>query len=229
MAKQLAHIEDLEPDRDNPNEGTERGRYMLETSLEKVGGARSIVVDSEGRIVAGNKIAEVAAEKGLPIRVVDSDGTELVVVRRTDWDLQDPQGQARWYSIMDNRASQVDFALAREALAKHIARGTDVSDMFRDNEIEGLAAVAEHLATAVQEGRPPPLSALAQGDEEEKEEKETRTAAAGSTREERLYHFSFSVPFEDSILIKQAMADYTDDDQSDFLVAAASSKLKGLW
>ena len=56
---------ELTPDIRNANKGTERGRGALETSLRQYGAGRSILVDKHGRIVAGNKTLETAAEIGL--------------------------------------------------------------------------------------------------------------------------------------------------------------------
>ena len=62
------------PDRDNANAGTQRGRGLLEKSLRKLGAGRSILVDADGNVVAGNKTLEIAAQIDLPVRVVETDG-----------------------------------------------------------------------------------------------------------------------------------------------------------
>ena len=55
MAKRKAEYEGIQPDTKNANKGTERGRYMVEASLRETGAGRSIVLDKDGRIIAGNK------------------------------------------------------------------------------------------------------------------------------------------------------------------------------
>ena len=79
--------QDLTQDPKNANVGTARGRAMLTKSLETYGAGRSIVVDKHGTILAGNKTAEAAARAGMPIKIVETTGEELVVVRRKDLDL----------------------------------------------------------------------------------------------------------------------------------------------
>ena len=109
-AKTIETIEDLRPDPENANLGTERGLRMLDDSLQEDGAGRSILVDRDGVTIAGAKTLERAADIGLPIRVVKTDGTELVVVQRTDLDLDgegEEQVRARRMAYRDNRSSEV--------------------------------------------------------------------------------------------------------------------------
>src|SRR5438876_6969976 len=80
-------LTDLRPDPQNANRGSARGRALLGQSLRECGAGRSILADREGRVIAGNKTLEQAAALRMPIRVVETDGGELVVVHRTDLDL----------------------------------------------------------------------------------------------------------------------------------------------
>jgi len=60
-----AKLADLSPDEHNANRGTPRGRAVLDKSLQELGAGRSILVDRNGRIIAGNKTHEAAAGAGL--------------------------------------------------------------------------------------------------------------------------------------------------------------------
>ena len=77
----------IKPDPRNINKGTQRGRGLLEQSLREYGAGRSVLTDKHGTLIAGNKTHEVATEIGLPVRIIETDGNELVVVQRTDLDL----------------------------------------------------------------------------------------------------------------------------------------------
>ena len=55
-----AKLSDLKPDRHNANRGTQRGRAYVEDSIRQHGLGRSILVDREGNIIAGNKTHEAA-------------------------------------------------------------------------------------------------------------------------------------------------------------------------
>lgn len=94
-------VEDLLPDDQNANRGTERGAGLLEDALRNVGAGRSILIDKNNRIIAGNKTAEAAVNAGLiKLRVVETNGQELVAVKRTDVDLDSPMG--RQMALGDN-------------------------------------------------------------------------------------------------------------------------------
>jgi hypothetical protein len=82
---------------------------MIRRSLERNGTGRSVLIDKEGNIIAGNKTVEAATEAGLKIRVVETQGDELIVVQRTDLDLNDPKGRARELAFADNRVAEVNL------------------------------------------------------------------------------------------------------------------------
>ena len=130
----------ITPDRKNANKGTERGRYMVEASLRETGAGRSIVLDKDGRIIAGNKTFEAASDIGLPVRIVETDGRELVAVKRTDLDLDDDTGTARKLAYYDNRAGQVGLEWDAEIMLGDIGAGLDLSAMFRQDELDELLA-----------------------------------------------------------------------------------------
>ena len=137
-ARALRKLEDLQPDPQNPNKGTQRGASMIDWSLSQLGAARSLVADSDGVVLCGNKTLEAAATKGFPIKVVQTDGQELVVVQRTDVRLNGNAKErklARQISIADNRTSQVSYDPDVEMLLAHKDSGVDISDMFNENEI----------------------------------------------------------------------------------------------
>ena len=130
----------IKPDVKNANRGTERGRYMVEASLRETGAGRSILLDKDGRIIAGNKTFEAASDIGLPVRVVETDGTELVAVKRTDLDLDDDTGTARKLAYYDNRAAQVGLDWDAEQMLADLGAGLDLSAMFRQDELDELLA-----------------------------------------------------------------------------------------
>lgn len=137
MTKAITSISDLQQDRQNANLGTERGRYMLEQSLRESGAGRSIVVDNQGRVIGGNKVLEIVEELGLPIEVVQSDGHKLIVVQRTDLDLEtDPR--ARRLAYFDNRTAEISLTWNAEQLVADLDAGLDLGDMWQDFELQEL-------------------------------------------------------------------------------------------
>jgi hypothetical protein len=94
---------ELKQDDRNSNKGTKRGRKMVADSLKEYGAGRSVLVDRDNRIIAGNKTMESAGD--MRVRVIETDGTELIAVKRTDLSLDD--AKARQLAIADNRSSEV--------------------------------------------------------------------------------------------------------------------------
>lgn len=138
MSKAIKQLADLQPDATNANKGTPRGRGMVEASLREVGAGRSIVVDKDGRVIAGNKTLEAWADVGGEIEVVRTHGDKLVVVQREDLDLSDDTGAARKLAYYDNRAGEVGLQWDTERLLADLNAGVDLSGMFREDELDAL-------------------------------------------------------------------------------------------
>lgn len=132
-------IADLTQDDHNANRGTARGGELLGQSLRRLGAGRSILTDRNGKIIAGNKTAREAAGAGIEDAiVVETDGSKLVVVQRTDLDL-DTDPEARELAFADNRVAELDLDYDPAAFLGGLPAGTDLSWMYTDEEIALLA------------------------------------------------------------------------------------------
>lgn len=139
-------ITDLTPDRHNANKGTERGQYMLDHSIEQYGVGRSILIDKDGELIAGNKTLQAYADMGFEdVIVIPSDGKTLIAVQRTDMDLDDVTTGARGLAYADNRASEVGLAWDAEQLLADMNSGVDLAGMFREDEIDRLLGNVQEL------------------------------------------------------------------------------------
>jgi ParB-like chromosome segregation protein Spo0J len=79
----MHNIADLTPDKRNARKRTERSSSLLEKSLSEVGAARSIVIDEDNVILAGNGTVEAAASVGITnVQIVEADGNTIIAVRR---------------------------------------------------------------------------------------------------------------------------------------------------
>lgn len=137
-----ASLEEFFEDPSNANNGTERGHAMLERSVRELGAGRSILVDKNGVVIAGNKTREAALNVGLKDAIiVETDGRKIVVVKRTDLDLL-KGGAARQLAYADNRIAEVDLAWNPDALRKSLVDGTDLSMFFSQKEIVNLLAAS---------------------------------------------------------------------------------------
>ncbi|MBR3960296.1 MAG: hypothetical protein IKJ81_09670 [Bacteroidales bacterium] len=110
-----AKLSDLIPDDKNFNRGTEFGQHLIEKSLRENGAGRSILLDKNNRIIAGNKTTENAATIDMDdVIIVETDGTKLVAVKRTDIDLDSEQG--RRMALADNATSAANLEWDEEQL-----------------------------------------------------------------------------------------------------------------
>ena len=112
----------------------EKNLKLIKKSLKELGAGRSIVIDAEGEIIAGNATYKQAQELGLPIKVIESDGKSLIVVKRTDLKTQDKKRKK--LALADNSTSdkvEWDF--------DHIAADFDLSEL-PDFGIEALPDMA---------------------------------------------------------------------------------------
>ena len=76
---------------------------MIEKSFRELGAGRSILLDRNGNIIAGNKSQQAAIATGIKrVRVIETTGDELVAVKRTDVYIDSAEGRKMAY--LDIRA-----------------------------------------------------------------------------------------------------------------------------
>jgi len=85
----------------NARSHPDRNRSAVEKSLRELGAGRSIVVDRDGVIVGGNAVYEQAVKLGIPVKEIETNGDELIVVRRVDLATDDPKRKA--LALADNQ------------------------------------------------------------------------------------------------------------------------------
>ena len=113
---ETVNIEELVQDQHNFNKGTEEGARLMEKSFTELGAGRSILIDKDGHIIAGNKSQKAAMAAGIKkVRVIESDGTELIAVKRTDISIDSKEG--RELALADNLTTQVNLAWDNVELA----------------------------------------------------------------------------------------------------------------
>ncbi len=96
-------MNEIKFDKRNYRKHDKKNKSLIKKSLEKFGAGRSIVIDAEGEIIGGNGVYEQAQKLGLKTRIVETDGSELVVVKRTDLKTDDEKRKA--LAVMDNSTS----------------------------------------------------------------------------------------------------------------------------
>jgi hypothetical protein len=102
-------------DKRNYRKHSDKNKELINKSLEECGAGRSILIDNEGEIIAGNGVFEQAQALNIPVKVIETDGTELIAVKRTD--LATDDDRRKRLAVMDNSSSdssEFDFELLQE-------------------------------------------------------------------------------------------------------------------
>ena len=90
-------------DKRNYRKHNDKNKRLINKSLKELGAGRSILVDSEDEIIGGNGVYEQAKKLGIKTKVIETDGSELVVVKRTD--LKTGDEKRKKLAILDNSTS----------------------------------------------------------------------------------------------------------------------------
>lgn len=67
----------------------DKNKRLIRKSLEECGAGRSILLDKDDVIIAGNGVYEQAQGLGLKVRIIESDGSELIAIKRKDLSTSD--------------------------------------------------------------------------------------------------------------------------------------------
>lgn len=137
MEEKIIDITQLRHDKKNFNKGTDEGKDMMEKSFKEHGAGRSVLLDKDNNIIAGNKSTSAARKAGIKkVRVIETDGTELIAVKRTDISIDSKEG--REMALLDNRTAQVNLLWDEVELASVQAdvEGFEVADFGLDIDFE---------------------------------------------------------------------------------------------
>ena len=152
MAKKaITKLSELTPDANNYNKGTEFGGGLIEKSLRKLGAGRSILLDKNGKVIAGNKTLENAVNAGFgddDLIVVQTTGKQIVAVQRMDLDLDSRMGKEM--ALADNATAKANIEWDTEALSADWSSdelndwgvqtwGEDYSEKNKENDVNELA------------------------------------------------------------------------------------------
>lgn len=99
----MAKKKKIKYDSNNFRKHSDKNKRMIRKSLEELGAGRSVVIDADDELIAGNGVYEQAEALGLGIKVVETDGSELVVVKRTD--LHSDDERRKRLAFADNATS----------------------------------------------------------------------------------------------------------------------------
>lgn len=137
------NIDALHYDAHNFNNHTEEGKELLKKSVRENGFGRSIVVDKDNNIIAGNGIVEAARSLNRKnIRIIDTTGDELVVVRRTDLDIDSEDG--RRMALADNATSAANLVWNYDELQEAAERAAAIKIELSPEEVSIVERLSEN-------------------------------------------------------------------------------------
>jgi len=115
---------------------------LIKESLQRYGAARSIVIDEDNRILAGNGTVEGARAAGITnVRIIETDGDEIIAIRRKGLSEDEKVGLA----LADNRTA--DLSEWDQEMLHRLSEQHDISTWFDNNDFESIfASQSEQVA-----------------------------------------------------------------------------------
>lgn len=102
-------------DKRNYRKHNEKNEKIINKSLKELGAGRSIVIDNENQVICGNGVYKESKKLKIPIKIIETDGNELIVLKRTDLSPDDKKRQE--LALADNSSSdtsEFDFGMLKE-------------------------------------------------------------------------------------------------------------------
>lgn len=136
----MTSINDLKADHKNARKRTNQSAELIQESIKRYGAARSIVIDEENRILAGNGTIEGAKAAGIKnVRIIETAGDEIIAVRRTDLTEHEKVGLA----LADNRTS--DLSDWDAEMLHQLSQEQDISPWFEEEDLAEIIGEVEKL------------------------------------------------------------------------------------
>lgn len=141
MTERTVSLGELVSDPTNARKHNPRNVAMIEDALREVGAARSIVIDEDNIVLAGNGVVDAAAAAGITnVRIIKASGNEIIAVQREG--LTEEQKQR--LALFDNRTGDLstwdaDVLEQLRSEAPELLDGMFYSDEL-EKELEGIRA-----------------------------------------------------------------------------------------
>jgi len=126
-------INSLKSDHKNARKRTDRSAALIKESIDRYGAARSIVIDEENRILVCNGTVEGAKAAGIKnVRIIETDGDEIIAVRRKGLSEDEKVGLA----LADNRTS--DLSDWDQEMLHRLSQKHDIAPWFEQEDLAAL-------------------------------------------------------------------------------------------
>ena len=134
----MASITSLKSDHKNARRRTDRSSELIKESLQRYGAARSIVIDEDNRILAGNGTIDGAKAAGIKnVRIIETDGDEIIAVKRIGLSEEQKVGLA----LADNRTA--DLSEWDQEMLHQLSQEQDISPWFDQDDLNEILNVTE--------------------------------------------------------------------------------------
>lgn len=139
---------DIKYDQHNYRDHDERNLSLIKKSIQRCGAGRSILLDKNGEIIAGNATYKTLQELGIPVKIIPTDGKTAIALQRTDLDTN--SRKRKELAAFDNSTSD-----GVRWNADNLAADFDLAELPQLG-IEGLQSV-EPEPEEIVEDEPPEL------------------------------------------------------------------------
>ena len=135
-------INELKNDHKNARKRTDRSSALIKESLQKYGAGRSIVIDEENRILAGNGTIAGARAAGIKnVRVIETEGDEIIAVKRKGLSEDQKVGLA----LADNRTS--DLSEWDKEMLHQLSEDHDIDPWFTKEDLAEILGEPDIIPT----------------------------------------------------------------------------------
>jgi hypothetical protein len=130
-------LADVKPDSRNARRHNARNVGMIESSIQRDGFGRSILLANDGTIIAGNATIDAAASVGMnDVEIIESDGTKIIAIQRTD--VEPYSREHHHLALADNRAAELaDWC---PEILLDLRDDTDLDQFFTSDELTDIFA-----------------------------------------------------------------------------------------
>lgn len=129
--------DEIKFDKRNYRKHNDKNKQLIKKSLKDCGTGRSILIDKEGEIIAGNGVYEQASKLKIPVKVIETDGKELIAIKRTD--LATDDDRRKQLAVMDNTtsdSSEFDVEMLQEDFGVDFLGEMGVDVEFTEEDFE---------------------------------------------------------------------------------------------
>lgn len=116
---------------------TDKNKRLIHKSLVDCGAGRSILIDKEDCIIAGNGVYEQSQKLGLKVKIIESDGSEIIAIKRTDLATEDDRRKA--LALADNHTTDTSVFDIEAVIEDFSPEMLDAWEFtFGDIDLEGF-------------------------------------------------------------------------------------------